>query len=123
MAVDLLNPNLGIATLLPSPVDEHLPQVDNFNTVATPSANAVAVFKQSLQDNGFERNLMASFAPHLPSDEMLQPSNLRHNLQSIEQKLASSTDPQIRRFVRDELHPLNDNTALLQAYLGLMVTG
>lgn len=122
MAVDLLNPNLGISTLLPEAPLEHLPETDDFVAVGRSSdLSALQEYKHSLAGHGFERSVSQSFIPKVASDELLRPAVFNNLLQSAAEKLSASEDPQLRRFVRDDLAPLEQNRELLQAYLGLMM--
>ena len=125
MAVDVLNPNLGISTVLPQAAMEHLPSVDNFNTVG--HANSVADtenFKASISANALDAQLSAAFTPVLSSDELLQPAKLNSSIHAAFEKLSQiRDDADVRRFVRDDLTPLMENRELLEAYMNLMVEG
>ncbi len=125
MAVDLLNPNVGISTVLPQVSGEHLPSVENFNTVGSASsAAAVENFKLSISSNAFDAQVSAAFTPVLSSDELLQPAKLNASLHSAFEKLSQMRDDaDIRRFVRDDLNPFMENRELLEAYINLVVEG
>ncbi|MBO8416310.1 MAG: hypothetical protein IAB19_08030 [Proteobacteria bacterium] len=122
MAVDLLNPNLGISTLLPEAPLHHLPETDDYSSVGRNlDLSALQEYKLSLSGHGFERTISQSFIPKVASDELLRPAVFNNLLQSAAGKLAASDDPKLRRFVREDLAPLEQNKELLQAYLGLMM--
>lgn len=122
MAVDLLNPNLGISTLLPEAPLDHLPETDDYNSVGrNADLSALQEYKLSLSGHGFERSISQSFIPKVASDELLRPAVFNNLLHSAASKLAASDDPKLRRFAREDLAPLEQNKELLQAYLGLMM--
>lgn len=126
MSQDILNPHLGISSVLPALRQEHLPEVDDFNTVVgnVSSLATVANFKAALSRDSFEKGIANSFIPVVGADELLQPAKLNANLQSVFTKLsAMHDDADIRRFVREDLTPLMENKELLQAYTNLMVGG
>lgn len=126
MTQDILNPNIGISTVLPAQQEEHLPEIGNFNTVVgnVSSLATVANFKAALIRDSFEQEIANTFIPALGSDELLQPAKLNANLSSVFTKLsAMKDDADIRRFVREDLTPLMENKELLQAYTNMMVGG
>lgn len=126
MTQDILNPNIGISTVLPAKLEEHLPEVDNFNTVVgnINSLATIANFKASLSRDSFEQEIANTFIPALGFDELLQPAKLNANISSVFTKLAAmNDDANIRRFVREDLTPLMENKELLQAYTNMMVGG
>lgn len=125
MAVDVLNPNLGISTVLPQAGAEHLPSVENFNTVGRVNSGAAAEsFKSSISANAFDEKVSAAFTPVLSSDELLQPAKLNASIHSAFEKLSQmQDDADVRRFLRDDLKPFMENRGLLEAYINLMVEG
>ena len=125
MAVELLNPNVGISTVLPQVSADHLPSLDNFNTVGNANtASAAESFRASISRNAFEDHVRAAFTPALSSDELLQPAKLNTSLQVAFEKLSQMReDADIRRFVRDDLNQFMENRELLQTYINLVVEG
>lgn len=124
MAVDLLNSNLGISSVLPQAENVHLPSADDYGSIgSSESLTEVAAYKLSVAPNGFARETAAPFSPRIASDELLRPAVFNNSLNSAMEKLSTIHDADVRRFVREDLQPLAENRELLQAYLNMMVGG
>lgn len=121
MAADLLDLRLGIGSVLPAAGDEHLPALNDFNTVSTDvSLSEVQTFFQNVAPDGFERSVSAPFVPTVPAEELLRPAVFSGLLHSAAEKLSTQQEPAVQAFVKQDLQPLLENTQLLEAYVGLM---
>lgn len=126
MPIDVLNSQVGISTVLPPVAKEHLPSTERFaGIVSSQEFSELAAYKQEISPNGVAQNLAAAFYPSVPSDEALKPEVFNQTLNSLESKLQehSTQNAAVRRFLREDLQPLQENRSLLQLYLGLMVEG
>lgn len=125
MVVDLLNPHVGIQTVLPQADAAHLPDIQRFAGVDNaPELSSIAAYKEAVGKNGFERSAVNAFTPQVSSDELLRPAVFNRHLNELEHKLQEfSADRDVRRFLREDLTPLRENRELLQAFLGMMVEG
>lgn len=122
MAVDLLNQNIGIGSVLPSYSDNHLPSVDDFSTV-TKNEDVESLLKDNFSTQNTRQFVMKFFEPEVSSDEFLKESSISANLSSALDKLSTIKDTDIRRFVREDLEPLLENKALFHSYCTMMIGG
>ncbi len=124
MAVEIFNPNVGISSVLPGISTEHLPNADDFNTIGQQAnLGEVQSYKQALNANSFNTNIVSNFTPEIVSDDLLRPATFNNLLNSSMSKLAEIKDADVRDFLQQDLKPLSDNRELLNAYLGMMVEG
>ena len=125
MAIDVLNSKVGIADVLPAASNEHLPTVDDFNSVGqSQSLSEVTAYKSALESNGFNIQLASTMRPVINSEDIVRPTRFNNLLNSAQEKLSQvENDANLRRFVREDLAPLAQNRELLNAYLGMMVGG
>lgn len=125
MAIDVLNSRVGIADVLPAASNDHLPTVDDFNSVGqAQSLSEVASYKSALESNGFSLQFASIMKPVINSEDILRPARFNNLLNSAQEKLSQiDNDANLRRFVREDLAPLAQNRELLNAYLGMMVGG
>lgn len=122
MAIDLLNQNVGIGTVLPSYTDQHLPSVDNFATVVK-GENVSAASLNDFKPASLQTQATAAFEPKVGSDDFLKESSINAKLSSISDKFSSIKDADVRRFVREDLEPLLENKALFLSYCTMKVGG
>ena len=104
-SINLLDPSLGIQTIMESPAATRggIPE-------ARPLASNV------LREAGLEEL-------YSPCNAHLRPEVISGNLAGCLEALKDSDDPAVRALADGELAPLLQNKELLNAYMGLMIGG
>lgn len=118
-SIQLLDPNMGIMSVLDSIQPNHMPG-------ARPMASNVmreAGLEELYAPGTTARQMEAALCPLMGDGEALRPDVFSANLAGSMEALSASTDPAVRAFVEGELRPLMDNNDLLKAYTGLMIGG
>ncbi|MDR3205414.1 MAG: hypothetical protein LBV23_11870 [Deltaproteobacteria bacterium] len=120
MAMDILDPRLGVQSILP-PAEEasHLPSARPIAVNVMAEGSVAELGKL----NDFSTIIRESFAPIAFQSEWLRPDVLGRNLAKARKTLKKSRNPDVRRFVRDDFDSLMDDVELYNAYSGLLVEG
>ena len=118
-SVNLLNPNIGLGSVLPSPTADHLPKIEQ---IVVQKESEVKL-NELYQGNFFASTALKGLEPKLESNEILQPTNLNRALNGAFETMKGVKDADVRRFIREDLGPLMENKELLNVYLGMMVEG
>jgi hypothetical protein len=120
MNLDLLNPHLGVQSILAPPSEaDRLPGARPLanNTVGEAGLNEFYHLPTM-------NNLIAeALKPQAPDDEFLRPDIFSRNVRAAFEELKSSRNKDVRRFVRDDLEPLLEDVALLRTFTGLLMDG
>jgi type III secretion protein X len=120
MAIDILNPSLGLQGFLePLAGEPHLPGVK-------PLASNVLVETSLAQHFGLEsmsQTIERGLVPLVPDEKLLRPDVFKRNLKGAFDRLKSSRQPQIRKFVRDDLAPIMEDAELYDLLAGLLIGG
>lgn len=119
MAIELLNPNVGLGGVIPTSNDNHLPNAVQI----APQDTTEIKLDELYQGDGFKAQIEQSFMPKIETDEILQPATMNRNLSNLTEVLANIKDADVRAFLREDLRPLLDNRDLLRAYCGMMISG
>ena len=120
MAIDLLNPRLGVQDILePNLTAGHLPEARPLANSAAQPAGLDALYSLPTMDQLIDLAL----TPRSPDEELLRPDVFSRNLRAAYEDLSQSRDPDLRRLVRDDLGPLLEDTALLRTFTGLLMGG
>jgi type III secretion protein X len=115
----LLDPSLGIQNVMDMPETGRLPSA---KTIAT-NVMREAGLEELYRPQNARSETEALLIPDVGDGRMLAPEVFSNELTRIVQKCSSSTDPDIRAMVDQELIPLLQNSELLQIYQGLMIGG
>ncbi|MDR1577779.1 MAG: hypothetical protein LBT86_06105 [Deltaproteobacteria bacterium] len=117
---ELLNLNVGFQDILPPPdKDYHLPTARPLATNVIAESSLASLFQLVSSDWLIDRAL----SPELSNPDLLRPEIFRDNLKGAFQELANSRNPDVRRFVNNDLEPLMANNEILSIYCGLLVSG
>ncbi len=117
--VDLLSPSLGIQDIMDMPSSEQLPRARELAFTALNEAGLDELFAP-----GNTRQMVElALCPDVGDGEMLSPQRFRDTIDSVVSCASGSKDAAVRAMVDGELVPLQQNRALLDAYLGLMIGG
>jgi type III secretion protein X len=120
MAIDILNPSLGLQGFLePLAEEPHLPGA---KPLASNVLNETSL-SQHFRLEGMAQTIERGLVPHLPDERLLRPDIFKRNLKGAFEKLKSSRQPQIRKFVRDDLAPLMEDAELYEVLAGLLLGG
>lgn len=117
--INLLNPDLGIQTIMDTGPADRLP--DARPLASTPMREAG--LEELYQGQHLDQLVSAALLPSVDDGSILQPGVFHAELRGSLEALRDSREPAVRAFVRDELAPLMDNADLLKAYTTLMVGG
>ena len=117
--VNLLNPDLGIQTIMNTSQADRLP--DARPLVSSPMREAG--LEELYEGHHMDQLVSAALLPAVGDGSILQPDVFHAELRGSLESLRDSREPAVRAFVRDELTPLMDNADLLRAYTTLMVGG
>ena len=117
--VNLLNPDLGIQTIMDTSQADRLP--DARPLVSSPMREAG--LEELYEGHHMDQLVSAALLPAVGDGSILQPDVFHAELRGSLESLRDSREPAVRAFVRDELTPLMDNADLLKAYTTLMVGG
>ncbi|MDD2966850.1 MAG: type III secretion protein [Desulfovibrionaceae bacterium] len=113
------DPSVGIQSVIASPVATPLP---NAQPLAATVVNTGGL-EQLYQGGNIADITMNFLCPQVGDGHMVQPEVFFGTMQECAQQLAHSTEPALQALVEQELQPLLENKALLQAYVGLMIQG
>lgn len=120
MNLKIFDPSIGVqAVLEPRADDARLPEARPLFTTATPESGLADFFKMPT----FAGGLIDSLRPVIADESLLRPDVILKNLKELRERLKDNKSPDVRRFVRDDLGPLLDDTQLLQTYAGLLLEG
>ncbi len=115
----LLDPSLGIQRVLEMPQTGGLPAAREIAPTVLTEAGLEELYRASNARSETE----AMLGPDVGDGRMLAPEEFAGELVRIVRKCSSSTDPDVRAMVDQELIPLLQNAELLQIYQGLMIGG
>lgn len=119
MSIDILNPNLGLLGVLdPAAGDPKLPEARPLPSSAAPETWLERLFNLRGSAQAIDRALM----PKVPDPDLLRPDVFRRNLAEAFEVLASIRQPEVRRFVREDLAPMMEDAAVFELYAGLLVS-
>ncbi|MDD7022022.1 MAG: hypothetical protein PUI29_05585 [Aeromonadales bacterium] len=117
MAIELLNPSLGLAGILPSEGSAHLPDAGSFVSKAQGQATLSALFPSDQA----KAAIMSALRPRQRRPEQCTPEYLSRNLRRAMQDLKGSGDPDAQALAGGPLSELSDDAELLRACQGMMV--
>jgi type III secretion protein X len=118
MSLKIFDPSVGVQTVLePRSDDARLPEARPLSTGITGETGLADLFKMPT----FSVNLKEALRPEILDDDLLRPGVIRKNLREASERLRDSRSSDVRRFVRDDLDPLLDDTQLLATYVGLLL--
>ncbi|MDR0356174.1 MAG: type III secretion protein [Deltaproteobacteria bacterium] len=118
MAIDLLNPSLGIQGILEPLIDEaRLPEARPLVSNASAEKGLDNLFDLS----GTDLQIDAALRPDLADDETLRPDVFKRGLREAYELLKTNRHPDVRNFVRQDLAPLMENGELFETYLSLLI--
>lgn len=117
--INLLDNNLGIAEITTNQNADKLPTARN---LASNIAHDLGL-DRLYPNNSIEQQLATMLRPATGDGSIIQPENFRAALGKCLENLKETNDPAVQKFVQKELQPLLENTALLNAYTGLMIGG
>ncbi len=115
----LLDPSIGIQHVMDVPDTGKLPSAKEIASNVLREAGLEELYRPTNARTETE----ALLVPDVGDGHMLAPDVFSNVLTQIVQKCSSSTDPDIRTMVDQELIPLLQNSELLQIYQGLMIGG
>ena len=118
-SINLLDPGLGIQTILDAGQSERLPDARPLASSPMREAGLDELYAGQRMEQAIDDALL----PPVGDGSLLQPDVFRAELRSSLETLRESKEPAVRAFVRDELTPLMENADLLRAYTSLMVGG
>lgn len=117
---NIMDPSLGVQGVLePAAGLAHLPQAKPLATDAVLKTGLADLYRAT----SFQSHILSSLQPRVNDEAQLRPAVLGKNLQESLSRLSGSHDPQVRRFVRDDLAPLMENKQLLNEYINMLVSG
>lgn len=117
--IDLLNPNVGLGSVMPSPETTHLPEIRQIGSQKPAEVKLDELYTK----NAPKAAIIKTFEPAISTDEILQPAVFNRNLNSAIETLSVVKDADVRTFVQEDLYPLAENRDLLRSYLNMMVGG
>lgn len=118
-SINLLNPGLGIQTIMDTNQTDRLPDARPLASSPMREAGLEELYEGRYMD----QLVSATLLPAVGDGAILQPDVFHTELRGSLEALRDSREPAVRAFVRDELTPLLDNADLLKAYTSLMVGG
>jgi hypothetical protein len=115
----IMNPNLGVQGILDADVEDvRLPLARPLATGVSPETGLADLYRL----NNFQSRIFAGLQPVVDDEALLRPDVLGKNLRESLKRLQKSKNPQVRRFVRDDLEPLMENERLLRDYVNMLVS-
>ncbi len=117
--IDLLTPSLGIQDVMPMTDPAQLPRARELAANALNEAGLEELFAKG----NMRQILEMALCPEVGDGSFLNPQRFQGILDSVVRDVSDSSDPDVRAMIDQELMPLQQNKALLQAYLGLMIGG
>lgn len=120
MPINIMDPRLGVQNVLEPAVREtRLPRAQPLAQTDGSDTGLAELYRLTTLSGLVARRLK----PKVLDEELLRPEILNRNLESALETLRQSRNPEVRRFVRDDLGPLLEDAQLLKTYTGLMVGG
>lgn len=117
--INILDPSLGIQSVIAMPSRGKLPKARDLGTNALHEAGL-----EELYAPGNARQLIEQLlCPDVGDGSVLSPEAFGSSLEESLSVLSQSGEPAVQEFVQKELLPLLQNGQLLQAYRGLMIGG
>lgn len=116
---NLLNPSIGINELLSMPEVASLPQAKDLSNLSTKESGLEGLYGLGNSRTAFE----AYLCPDVGDGRVVSPEVFASQLASLIEKLKGSENPKVRALLENEIIPLVQNGALLNAYCGLMLGG
>ncbi|MBO4317747.1 MAG: type III secretion protein [Mailhella sp.] len=117
--INLLTPSLGIQDVMPMTDPSQLPRARELAANALNEAGLDELFAKG----NMRQMVELALCPEVGDGSILNPQFFQASLDSVVEAASDSSDPAVRAMVDQELIPLQQNKALLQAYLGLMIGG
>ncbi|MBP3731137.1 MAG: type III secretion protein [Mailhella sp.] len=117
--IDLLSPSFGIQEIMDMPDLGQLPGARELASSALNEAGLEELFSQG----NTRQKVELALCPDVGDGSILNPQRFQGVLDSIVADAGKNDDPALVFAVEKELIPLQQNKALLQAYLGLMIGG
>ena len=119
MAIDILNPNLGLLGVLEPAIERpSLPEARPLPSSAIPERGLDKLFDLPVAAQIIDLAL----TPEVPDPDLLRPEVFRRNLSEAFEALGSASEREIRRFVREDLAPMMEDGAVYELYAGLLVS-
>jgi hypothetical protein len=118
-ARSIMNPQVGVQGVLDSePLEFRLPSARPLATGALAETRLADLYR--LAD--FQSRILAGLQPQIDDEALLRPDVLGKSLRESLKRLRENRNPQVRRFLRDDLGPLMENEALLRDYVNMLVS-
>ena len=120
MPIQILpQPSIGIQSVLAPSTKSVLPQAQEL------AANVLNIggLEQLYHGENIAHTTMNFLCPQVGDGHIVQPEFFSSTLKECADDFAAATEPAVQALVEQELQPLLENKALLQAYVGLMVQG
>jgi hypothetical protein len=116
----IMNPNVGVQGILDSATpDARLPEARPLATGVSPETGLADLYRFS----NFQSRILDGLQPVIADDALLRPDIFGKHLRESLRRLQKNRNPQVRRFVRDDLEPLMENEQLLRDYVNMLVSG
>ncbi len=118
-SINLLAPSLGIQDVMEMTSPTQLPRAREL------AANALneAGLEELFAPGNMHQIVELALCPDVGDGEMLNPQRFQDSIDAVVRDLSGFEDETVRAMVNSELVPLQQNKALLNAYLGLMIGG
>ncbi|MDR2441945.1 MAG: hypothetical protein LBE31_00300 [Deltaproteobacteria bacterium] len=118
MAIDILNPNIGLQGVLDPTIEQsNIPQFQLLPSNALTETSLARHFALTNSQQLIDRSLI----PVDIDQELLMPEAFKRNLASAYELLKSSRKPELRRFAREDLANIIEDDELYKIYSGLLV--
>ncbi|MDR2387527.1 MAG: hypothetical protein LBE80_08100 [Deltaproteobacteria bacterium] len=118
MAIDILNPNLGLQGVMEATVDlPSLPEAKPFSSNVISETGLAKHFDLSGSAQFIDRALV----PLGLDEELLRPVVFKQNLAKAYEALKASRKPEFRRFAREDLQPLMEDDELYGLYASMLI--
>ncbi|MDR3175520.1 MAG: type III secretion protein [Desulfovibrio sp.] len=119
-SIGIFDTSIGIQSVLSNEAgNENMPPARPLATTVMAEAGLGELYLP----NNADRMIEAALCPEVGDGTILQPDVFTANLQGSLAALQDSRNADVRAFARKDLAPMLEDTALLQAYVGLMVGG
>ena len=119
MKINLLDSSLGIQNIMDAGGGLSLPKAENLA--------ASVLYEAGLEDlyapQNYAQIIEEKLSPSTGDGQLLRPAVFTRTLGQCIGKMQESENAFVRQTVQEELLPLQENKALLQAYCGLMIGG
>ncbi|MDR2302067.1 MAG: hypothetical protein LBF38_08525 [Deltaproteobacteria bacterium] len=118
MAIDILNPNVGLQGILEPTVEQsRLPEAKPFSSNVVTETGLGKHFDLSGSAQFIDRALV----PMGVDEELLRPQVFKANLAKAFEALKSSRKPEFRKFAREDLAPIMEEDELFQLYSSMLI--